>query len=458
MPLEITMPQLSDTMSEGTVVAWKKKQGDAVKSGEEIADIETDKATMPMEAFEDGVLAWIAAEEGSKVQVGQTIAVLALAGENADEVRKAAQAGGGSAVKPAAAKTEPEPGQDQQTPQQGEMIAGEAGMALGAPGKTPTPAVEPAPAATSAAPAVEESSAGSSDRVVASPLAKRLAEELKVDLRGIRGSGPNGRIIQRDVEEASQRKPSAAAPVAAKGSAKPVAAPRPLAGQKEVVPLSKMRATIAQRLQASKQNLPHFYEVVDIDCEAVSSLRAAMNASLEKQGVRLSLADFIAKALAVALQEHPDLNATFDGKQITRHADVNLGMAVALPDGLIVPVLRGVQQMGLREIRERSADLIDRARQQKLKQEEFSGATFTISNLGNFGIRQFTAIINPPEVAILAIGAAEKRAVVYRDQLSIRTIMTVCLSADHRVVDGAVAAGFLKTFKQLMEEPGLMLV
>jgi pyruvate dehydrogenase E2 component (dihydrolipoamide acetyltransferase) len=222
--------------------------------------------------------------------------------------------------------------------------------------------------------------------------------------------------------------------------------------------MTKMRATIAQRLQASTQNLPHFYEMVDIDCEAVMELRAKLNSMLEKEGIRLSLADFVVKALAVALLDHPSVNATFDGQQVTMHGDVNIGMAVALPNGLIVPVLRGVNQMGLKEIRQRTTDLIDRARQQKLKAEEMSGGTFTISNLGNFGIRQFTAIINPPEVAIMAIGTAEKRAVVQDDAIVARTMMTVTLSSDHRVVDGAAAAEFLQTFRHLMEEPGMMLV
>lgn len=440
MSTEITMPQLSDTMTEGTLVKWKKKEGDAVKQGEEIADVETDKATMPMEAFDDGVLAWIAVAEGAKVQVGQVIAVLALAGENAAEVKKNAAAGGGAA-KPAA------------NPAAAASAVQAAAPAASAP---PSSAV-----AVSAPQAVEPAAA--TGRVVASPLAKRLAEELSVNLAAVQGSGPNGRIIQRDVEQAAQGRPAAKAPVAASpafaAKASPAAAlPTRLgSGKTEVIPLTKMRGVIAQRLQASKQNIPHFYETIDIDCEMVNAVRGRLNASMEKQGIRLSIADFIAKALSVALLDHPELNATFDGKQVTRHGDVNLGMAVALPEGLIVPVLRSVNQMGLKEIRQRSADLIERARQQKLRQEELSGATFTISNLGSFGIREFSAIINPPEVGILAIGAAEKRPAVVDGQLAVRTVMTVCLSADHRVVDGAAAGGFLRTFKQLMEEPSLML-
>ncbi len=445
MPIEITMPQLSDTMTEGTVVEWKKKEGEVVKSGEEIADIETDKATMPMEAFDDGTLAAILVKEGEKVAVGQVLAVLAAKGEDAAEIKKQYASGAGgaaaSAAKPQAKEQDTSPGEEGSTRAAEEEKPERAQAA-----KAPAPAPEPQKPATK------------SDRIIASPLAKRMAEELGIDLSTIQGSGPGGRIVQKDIEAAAagaMAKPQPAATPAAAAAPLP---PRVTSGEKQVVPMTKMRATIAQRLQASKQNLPHFYETIDIDCEAVLDLRKKLNSILEKEGVRLSLADFIVKALAVSLQAHPTINATFDGQQITLHGDVNIGIAVALPNGLIVPVLRGVNQMGLKEIRQRTADLIERARQQKLKGEEMSGGTFTISNLGNFGIRQFTAIINPPEVAILAIGAAEKRAVVRGDQLVARTIMTVTLSADHRVIDGAAAAEFLQTFRRLMEEPAMMLV
>jgi pyruvate dehydrogenase E2 component (dihydrolipoamide acetyltransferase) len=238
----------------------------------------------------------------------------------------------------------------------------------------------------------------------------------------------------------------------------PVLATRTATGAKEVIPLTKIRETIAKRLQQSKQNIPHFYETVDIDAEELSKLRERMNKTLEKTGVRLSVGDFVAKGVATALTQHHVLNSHFNGTEVTQFADVNLGMAVALPNGLIVPVLRNINQMGLAEIRVRSADLVDRARMQKLKQDEMTGATFTVSNLGTYGVREFSAIINPPEVGILAIGGAEKRPVVRGDQLVARTMMTVTLSADHRVVDGAAAAEFLRTLKALLEEPGMMLV
>jgi pyruvate dehydrogenase E2 component (dihydrolipoamide acetyltransferase) len=219
-----------------------------------------------------------------------------------------------------------------------------------------------------------------------------------------------------------------------------------------------MRATIAQRLQQSKQQVPHFYETVEVDVEELSKLRERMNTQLEMDDVRLSLGDFIAKAVAAALQRHPALNAHLAGNEITRFGDVHLGMAVALPDGLIVPVLRNIDQMGLKEIRQRSADLVDRARATKLKGDEMTGATFTVSNLGTYGIKEFSAIINPPEVGILAIAAAEKRPIVKGDSIVARLTMSVTLSADHRAVDGATAAEFLRTLKQLLEEPGMMLV
>lgn len=472
MPIEITMPQLSDTMTEGTVVQWKKAEGDAVKSGEEIADVETDKATMPMEAFEDGTLAAILIGEGEKVAVGEALAVLAAKGEDAQEIKK--QYAAGKKSKPAAAKPEQSeeeklsPGregsaQPEESAEESEKAQRKAPQKEQAPATQPQEKRQPSAAAPQREQRAPEAAKGAGpDRIIASPLARRMAEELGVDLTTIEGSGPNGRIVQKDVEEAAasakadnpQGKPAKAAGEVA---AAPMS-PRMGTGEKQVVAMTKMRSTIAQRLQASKQNLPHFYETIDIDCENVSELRGRLNKAMEKEGVRLSLADFIAKALAAALKRHPNVNATFDGQQVTMHGDVNIGIAVALPDGLIVPVLRGVDQMGLKEIRQRTADLIDRARQQKLKREEMSGGTFTISNLGNYGIREFTAIINPPEVAILAIGAAEKRPVCVGDQIVARTTMTVTMSSDHRVVDGAAAAEFLRTFKGLMEEPGMMLV
>ncbi len=240
--------------------------------------------------------------------------------------------------------------------------------------------------------------------------------------------------------------------------AAPAAPASPRNGETQVVGMTKMRAAIARQLVASKQNIPHFYETIDADVEDIVKLRARMNEMLEAEKVRLSIGDFVSKAVAIALVRHPGINSTFSGDEITRHPEVNLGMAVSIPDGLIVPVLRNIHTMGLKEIRQRSVDLVDRARAQRLKQDEMMGGTFTVSNLGAFGIREFSAIINPPQVAILAVGAAEKRPVVRGDQILARTMLSMTLSADHRVVDGAAAADFLKTLKSLLEQPGMMLI
>ncbi len=466
MPTEITMPQLSDTMSEGTVVKWMKREGDAVKSGDKIAEIETDKAVMEQEAFDDGTLAVIVAPEGTKVAVGQPIGVLAVGKETVADV-KATYGGEVPAQAPV--------GQ----PTAAVAAAAAAPATFGSNGPVATLASasnseihEPADVghgATRERPTAVPPIANTNlpGRLHVSPLAKRIAADKKIDLSLVKGTGPGGRIVQADVL-AFTPPPAAAvsAPVVEQKpdvtpDRKPAPAPARMSrGEKQVVPLTKMRLTIARALQASKQTIPHFYEAVDVDVEALSALRVRLNASLEAEKVRLSIGDLISKAVAVALLKHPAVNAHFSEKanEITRFADVHLGFAVALPDGLIVPVLRNVDQMGLKEIRTRSAELIDRARAQRLKADEGTGATFTISNLGTYGVREFSAIINPPSVAILAVASAEPRAVVRDGQIVARTMMTLTLSADHRAVDGAVAAEFLRTLKGLLEEPGLMLV
>lgn len=441
MPSEITMPQLSDTMTEGTVVKWYKKEGDKVKSGEKVADVETDKAVMEMESFEAGTLAVIIAPEGTKVPVGGTIAVVAGAKEDVAQVK---QSYSGSA---AAARSEP--------------ARQVASAAVGA--KSESKAT--APVAASVTPTLAKSGNGNSGRTLASPLARRIAAESGIDLSQVEGTGPGGRITQRDVVNYKPESKSAPAGSDRAAQQKPTAdvsmfAPKVASGTKTVIALNKMRQTIAQRLQQSTQQLPHFYETVDIDIEELVGLRERVNKQLEKSGVRLSVGDFIAKAVVTALGRHPMVNSHFNAEkaEITQFGDVHLGMAVALEGGLIVPVLRNADKMGLAEIRVRSADLVDRARQQKLKQDEMTGATFTVSNLGTHGIKQFTAIINPPEVAILAVGAAEKRPVVRDGQIVARTILSVTMSSDHRVIDGAAAADFLRTLRSLLEEPGMMLV
>lgn len=436
MSAEITMPQLSDTMSEGTLVKWHKKEGDKIKAGDEIADVETDKATMPMEAFESGTLAVVAVSEGQKVKVGDRLAVIATAGENVEQVRQQ-YAGEKSGV----SKT-------QSAPASSKVVVEEVAGA----DKAPEPIAHEAVTDTLVAPAP----ADGGHRLRISPLARRVAADKGVDPGQLHGTGPNGRIILRDVQQADgngSAKTPAGAPVAAESLPSRVSG-----GRNQIIPLTKIRSVIAQRLQQSKQTIPHFYETIDIDLEAVSQIRVRINEQLEAEKVRLSIGDFVAKAVATTLLQHPELNATFNGSEITQYGDVNLGMAVALPAGLIVPVLRNINQMGLKEIRRRSADLVDRARQQKLKQDEMTGATFTVSNLGTYGVREFSAIINPPEVGILAVAAAEKRPVVRNDQIVARTMLTVTLSADHRAVDGSTAADFLRTLKNLLEEPAMMLV
>jgi len=425
MSVEITMPQLSDTMSEGVVVKWKKKEGDAVKQGEIVAEVETDKATMEMEAFDAGTLAVIVVKEGGKAGVGKPIAVLATGKESIDEVRQRYAAGAAaapSAAAPAATSAAP--------------AAAPAAVATSA-------AVAEAPPTTFKPVHATTAPEGDEDRRMrVSPLARRVAAEKGVDLSRLSGSGPSGRIIRRDVESASA---SPALPI------------RLGSGRSEVIELTKMRLAIAKNLIASKQSIPHFYETIEADVEALSELRGGMNKRLAAQKIRISLSDFVTRAVAMALLDHPALNATFDGQRVTRWGDVHLGMAVSVPDGLIVPVLRSVDQMDVKEIRLRSLDLVERARAQKLKQSEMRGATFTVSNLGAYGVKEFSAIINPPEVGILAIGAAQKRPIVRGDAIVARTMLTLTLSADHRAVDGATAAQFLAGLKELLEEPGMLL-
>ena len=459
MPTEITMPQLSDTMTEGTLVRWMKNEGDAVKAGEEIAEVETDKATMPYEAPEGGVLAYRALNEGDKAPVGAIIAVIAKKGEDAAQVKQK-YAAGGTKARLAGAPQVPQPaaqsaGATSTKPSSKGVLMVEAQntaemkepdeVGHGATRETPT-AVPPLP----------QRSANGNERVKASPLARRIAADKHIEINLVDGSGPGGRVVQKDVLAYAAR-PAAGA---ASGALSPTLPARVPTGQTEKLQLTKMRTAIAAALQRSKQNVPHFYETIDVDVEELTKLRERLNQRLEKEKIRLSIGDFVTLALARALKLHPQLNATFDAQnnEITRYGDVNLGIAVALPDGLIVPVLRGVDQMGLKEIRQRSVDIVDRARAQRLKQDELRGATFTVSNLGAYGVREFMAIINPPEVAILAVGAAEKQAVVRNDQIVPRTMMTLTLSADHRVVDGATAAEFLRTLRGLLEEPASQLL
>jgi pyruvate dehydrogenase E2 component (dihydrolipoyllysine-residue acetyltransferase) len=420
MPADITMPQLSDTMTEGTLVKWLKKEGDKVSAGEKIAEVETDKAVMEMESFDTGAVAALVVPEGQKAPVGALLAVIATGSENPAEVKKNIKSRSAAPVPVAVATAAAPPASRQEVAASRKPAVAVATVAAG-----------------------HEGNGG--ERVHVSPLARRIAEQRQIDLHALRGSGPGGRIVKQDVLSQTPAPASISPP--ALGS-----------GQTQAIALTKMRLAIARSLVASKQNIPHFYETIDVDVEDLVQLRAKLNDLLEPEKIRLSLGDFISKAVAVALLRHPALNATFNGSEVTRYGDVHLGMAVAIPDGLIVPVLRNIHPMGLKEIRQRSVDLVDRARAQRLKQDEMTGGTFTVSNLGTYGLREFSAIINPPQVAILAVAAAEKRPVVRGDQIVIRTMMTLTLSADHRVVDGAVAADFLRTLQATLQEPGMMLL
>jgi pyruvate dehydrogenase E2 component (dihydrolipoamide acetyltransferase) len=481
MPVEITMPQQSDTMTEGTVVKWRKSEGDKVKAGEIVAEIETDKAVMEMEAFEGGTLAHVAVKEGEKVAVGAVLAVLATGKENAAEVKK--QFAGAPAPAPAATKpaTGPAASTAGSAPQQKPAAKAEAATKTEGAARSSSAGSgvarliaasnseihepdeighgatrEPA----TAIPAVPQS--GNGHRIHVSPLARRIAADKGVDLARVRGSGPGGRILRRDVLEFADtpQAPAAHAEPAAAEPAAPAALPRVPRGETEAIPLTRMRSAIANALQKSKQTVPHFYVTIDVDVEELSALRARLNKQLEPEGTRLSLNDFVSKAVCAALVRHPALNAHFGDNQITRFGDVHLGFAVSIPDGLIVPVIRGADRMGLKELQQHTADLARKARATppRLKEGEMKGATFTISNLGMYGVKSFDAIINPPSVAILAVAGAERRPVVKGDQIVARTMMSLTLSVDHRAVDGASAAEFLRTLKGLLAEPGMMLV
>ena len=423
MPIEIKMPALSPTMEEGTLAKWLVKAGDTVKSGDLMAEIETDKATMEFEAVDEGVIAEIVVPEGTdNVKVGQVIAILAAEGEDA------------SAAK-AAPKTD--------TPKT------EAPKVEAAPAPSPAPA---APAATSTPTAAP---AASGDRVKASPLARRIAAEKGVDLASVAGSGPNGRIVRADVEGA---KPSAA-PSAAATPASAATAPAPAKPASipdiphEATKLSNVRKTIARRLTESKQQVPHIYLTVDIRLDALLKLRADLNKSLEPRGVKLSVNDLLIKALAVSLIQVPKCNVMFTPDQLISFQRADISVAVSTPSGLITPIITHADSKGVAAISTEMKDLATRARDNKLKPEEYQGGTASISNMGMFGIKQFEAVINPPQGMIMAIGAGEKRPYVIDDALGVATVMSATGSFDHRAIDGADGAELMQAFKALVEAP-----
>jgi pyruvate dehydrogenase E2 component (dihydrolipoamide acetyltransferase) len=425
MPIELKMPALSPTMEEGTLAKWLVKEGDTVRSGDLLAEIETDKATMEFEAVDEGKIAKLVVPEGAEgVKVGAVIALIEGEGESTAPAKPAPKAEEPKKEAPAA---KPEPKAE-------------------APAKTPEPAPKPAPAAA----------AESGDRIKASPLAKRLAAAQGINLQSIEGSGPGGRIVKADLDGA---KPGAApAPSApAAQPAAPAPAPAPVAVSDEipheVVKLSSMRKVIARRLSESMQQAPHIYLTVDIQLDALLKLRAELNASLEARGVKLSVNDLLIKALAVALIEVPDCNVSFAGDTLVKYKRADISVAVAIPGGLITPIIKGADSKGVAAIATEAKDLAQRAKEGKLLPSEYQGGTASISNMGMFGIKQFTAVINPPQAMIMAIGSGEKRPYVVNDALSTATIMTATGSFDHRAIDGAVGAQLMQAFKRLVENP-----
>ncbi|WP_395711315.1 pyruvate dehydrogenase complex dihydrolipoamide acetyltransferase [Reyranella sp.] len=435
MSINILMPALSPTMTEGKLAKWHVKVGDAVKSGQVICEIETDKATMEVEAVDEGKVGQIVVEEGAEgVKVNAVIAVLLEEGESEMPKRAAAPAPAAAAPTPAAAKPATPP--------------------ASAPAAAP-PAPKPA-----SAPAAAPATAPGGGRIFASPLAKRIAAEKGLDLSRIKGSGPNGRIVKADVESA-QPVP-AAAPPAAKPAAKPAPVP---AGAQPVfvapgdtrVPHTSIRKVIARRMLESKQTVPHFYLTVELEIDALLAARQAINAVIEKKGTKVSVNDMVIKACAKALRDHPECNAAWTEDEMIQYGAVDISVAVATDRGLITPIVRSADMKGLAQIATEMKDLAARAKTGKLKLDEFQGGGFTISNLGMFGIKDFAAIINPPQAMILAVGAGEERAVVRKGQIVVRTMMNCTLAVDHRVVDGAMGAQWLQTLRGYIEQPAAML-
>jgi len=437
---EITMPKLSDTMTEGTLVSWKKKKGDQVSTGDVLAEIETDKATMEWESPEDGTLTEIFIQEGEKVNVGDRIAFIGAEGEEAPapekkETEKSAKKEG----EPKAESEKPAPAKKQEketAPPQSKEKSAEKGA------KTQPPRQAP--------PQSDDA------RVKASPVARRVASELGIDLATITGTGPEGRIIESDVRAAS--KSGSAAPPAQKKSATAPSAQKISGGSR--IQLSGMRSVIAQRLVESKGPVPHFYLNIDLDAGPLMAARAELkSAGKGADAAKITVNDFVLKASVQAAVKVPKVNASFDGDAIVQYADVDLAVAVAIEDGLVTPVLRAAQNKSLREISEAVKDLANRARNKRMKPEEFQGGSFTVSNLGGYGIDSFSAIINPPQGFILAVGAISKTAVVdHAEQIVVGQRMTICMSCDHRVIDGALGAEYLKELRHLLENPALLLV
>jgi pyruvate dehydrogenase E2 component (dihydrolipoamide acetyltransferase) len=430
MPIELKMPALSPTMEEGTLAKWLVKEGDEVKSGDILAEIETDKATMEFEAVDEGTIAKILVAEGTDgVKVGAPIAILAGEGEDAG---KAAAAAPKADTAPPAAPKAPAPPKADATPK-------------AAPVETP-----PAPSAPAALPPAE------GERVKASPLAKKLAQAQNIDLSSLKGSGPGGRIVRADVDAAAGKAPAAA----------PAAAPQPALATHAVLPgaieqaipheaikLSNVRKTIARRLTESKQQVPHIYLTVDINLDALLKLRGELNKGLESRGIKLSVNDLLIKALAHSLIEVPECNVSFAGDRLFKYSRADISVAVSIPAGLITPIIVGAEAKSVAAISTEMKELAGLAREGKLQPQQYQGGTASLSNMGMYGIKNFEAVINPPQGMIMAIGAGEKRPYVINDSLQIATVMSATGSFDHRAIDGADGAKLMQAFKRLVENP-----
>ncbi|RXT46746.1 pyruvate dehydrogenase complex dihydrolipoamide acetyltransferase [Mesorhizobium erdmanii] len=454
MPINITMPALSPTMEEGNLSKWLVKEGDKVSPGDVIAEIETDKATMEVEAVDEGTVAKLVVPAGTEgVKVNALIAVLAAEGEDASA---AAKSGGGAAPAKAEAPKADAP-------------------------KAEAPKAEPAAAAApQAEPAPVANGHAAGERTFASPLARRIAKEAGVDVSAVTGTGPHGRVVKADVDAAIAGGGAKAAPAAKTPAGAPAAAPAPAVkpmsddqvlklfeqGSYELVPHDNMRKTIARRLVEAKSTIPHFYLTLDCELDALLALRTQINAAApmkktEKGDVpayKLSVNDMVIKAMALALKAVPDANASWTETAMVKHKHADVGVAVSIPGGLITPIIRHADEKTLSTISNEMKDLASRARSRKLKPEEYQGGTTAVSNLGMFGIKDFAAVINPPHATILAVGAGEERAVVKNGEIKIATVMSVTLSTDHRAVDGALGAELLVAFKRLIENPMGMLV
>jgi pyruvate dehydrogenase E2 component (dihydrolipoamide acetyltransferase) len=445
MPIEVNLAKLSPTMESGQMVRWLVKVGDRVKEGDTLAEIQTDKAVMPMESFDEGVVAHLDVKEGDEIALGQRVLVLAGKGEDPKQVADRFAKGGPAAPAPTKEGAAARKDSGQQGPAE-------------APSRPEPSAPRARPSEPAAAGSNGNGAPGEGRRIKSSPLARKIAAGAQVDLASIRGTGPGGRIIRDDVEAYLARRDAAPAPTAPTPAPAPAARPPAVVGQPRRVPHSPMRKTIAKRMVESKQSIPEIHVAVEVRLDKVMEVREALNKQLAAEKVKLSVSDFITKAAALALRRHPGVNASFEPDAIVMHPEVNLGIAVAMEGGLMVPVLRNADQIGLRDIRLGTDAIVSATRAGSLKPNQMMGGTFTISNLGMYGVKQFDAIINQPEVAILAVGAGEKRPVVEGDKLVVGTVMTVNLTADHRAVDGAMAAEFLRTFRGFLEEPSTMLL